>query len=66
MPAVDGLRGFHVVQTSPTDATLMILAVDADTLDRIATEVGSVDAPERRIPAGGPPHRHIGPVLTSI
>lgn len=66
MRAVDGFQGFHVVQTSPTEVTLVILAVDADTLDRIATEVGSPWMRANVIPLlAAPPNRQVGPVLAS-
>lgn len=67
MRDVDGFAGFHVVQTSPTEVTLVILAVDAETLDRIATEVGSPWMRAHVLPLlAGPPDRRIGPVLASV
>jgi hypothetical protein len=66
MRAIEGFRGFHVVQTSPTDVTLVIFAVDAETLDRIATEVGSPWMRANVLPLlAAPPDRNLGPVLTS-
>lgn len=66
MRAIDGFEGFHVVQTSERDAILVILGDSAETLDRVATEVGSPWMRANVVPLlAGPPERHIGPIAAS-
>jgi len=66
MAAIDGLVRVQVVQTSPTEVTLLIFAVDAETLDRIATEVGSPWMLANVVPLlAAPPDRRVGAVLVS-
>jgi hypothetical protein len=64
--AIDGFKGFHLVQTSETEAILVIFGDDADTLDRIATEVGSPWMRANVVPQpASPPERHLGQVVAS-
>jgi hypothetical protein len=66
MRAIDGFGGIHVIQTAAKEVTLVILAVDAQTLDRLATEVGSPWMVAHVVPLlAGPPNRQLGPVLAS-
>ena len=66
MRAIDGFRGYEVVQVSEREVVLVILADTAETLDRIATEVGSPWMREHVVPLlGRPPERKIGPTLAS-
>lgn len=66
MRAIEGFRGFEVVQTSERDVILVILGDSLEVLDRIATEVGSPWMCEHVVPLlDGPPQRHIGPSLAS-
>lgn len=66
MKAVDGFESIHVVQTSPTEAILVILADSAATLDRLATEVGSPWMSAHVVPLmSGPPARHLGEIIMS-
>ena len=66
MAAIEGFVGVQVVQTGPTDVTLLIFADDEATLDRIATEVGSPWMREHVVPLlAAPPDRRLGPVLVS-
>lgn len=67
MRGVDGFEAFHVVRTGEREVILVILADTAETLDRIATEVGSPWMREHVVPLlAGPPERHIGPALLSV
>ena len=64
MRAIDGFRGFEVIQTSEQDAILVILADRVEVLDRIATEVGSPWMREHIVPLlDGPPQRHVGETI---
>ncbi len=66
MRAIEGFRGFEVIQTSEHDAILVILGDTIDVLDQIATEVGSPWMRENIVPLlDGPPQRHIGPTIAS-
>jgi hypothetical protein len=66
MRAIGGFDAFHVIQTSDRDAILVIVAADAQTLDRIATEVGSPWMRANVVPLlVGPPERQLGPVIAS-
>jgi hypothetical protein len=66
MRAIEGFRGFEVVQTSERDVIVVILGDSVDVLDQIATEVGSPWMREHVVPLlDGPPQRHIGPSLAS-
>src|SRR5689334_9511751 len=66
MRAVDGFRGLEVVRTGERDVVLVILADSVETLDRLATEVGSPWRTEHVVPLlAGPPERHLGPTIAS-
>jgi hypothetical protein len=66
MRAIHGFEGLHVVHTGEREVTLVILADDVATLDRLATEVGSPWMVEHIVPLlAGPPERRIGPTLAS-
>ncbi|MFN8034424.1 MAG: hypothetical protein U0V73_00600 [Acidimicrobiia bacterium] len=66
MHEVPGFEALHVVQTSDRDVILVILADTVETLDRLATEVGSPWMREHVVPLlAGPPERHIGPVIAT-
>jgi hypothetical protein len=66
MRAIEGFRGFHVIQTSEKDVILVILGDSVEVLDQIATEVGSPWMRANVVPLlAGPPERHIGPIVAS-
>ncbi|MFL6182480.1 MAG: hypothetical protein ACJ73J_09230 [Actinomycetes bacterium] len=66
MRGIAGFAGAHVVQTSAREVVLVILADRPETLDRVATEVGSPWMREHVVPLlAGPPDRRVGPVLIS-
>ena len=66
MRAVEGFVDLYVVQTSDTEAILVILGDTVETLDRIATEIGSPWMMANVVPLlAGPPQRHVGPVIAS-
>jgi hypothetical protein len=69
MRAIEGFRGFEVVQTSERDVILVILVIlgeSVEVLDQIATEVGSPWMKNNVVPLlDGPPQRHIGPSIAS-
>jgi hypothetical protein len=66
MQAIGGFTALHVVQTGPQEVTLVILGDSAETLDRLATEVGSPWMMATIVPLlAGPPDRKVGPVLAS-
>jgi len=66
MREVEGFVDLYVVQTSATEVILVILADTVETLDRIATEIGSPWMMTNVVPLlAGPPQRHVGPVVAS-
>jgi hypothetical protein len=66
MRAIDGFEALHIVQTADNEVILIILADTVETLDRLATEVGSPWMSAHVVPLlAGPPQRHIGPVIAS-
>lgn len=66
MREIAGFAGVQVIQTSETSAVLIISADEPQTLDRIATEVGSPWMREHVVPhLAWPPDRQLGPVLLS-
>ena len=66
MRAVEGFDGLHVVRTGDTEVILIIPARDVETLDRLATELGSPWMVASIVPLlAGPPDRRIGPTLVS-
>jgi hypothetical protein len=67
MQAVDGFAGLHIAHTGEREVTLVILADDVETLDRLATQVGSPWMVANIVPLlAGPPDRRIGPTLVSV
>jgi hypothetical protein len=66
MREVKGFVDLYVVQTSDTEAILVILGDTVETLDRIATEIGSPWMVANVVPLlAGSPQRHVGPVIAS-
>jgi hypothetical protein len=66
MRAIYGFGGVHVIQTAPNEVTLVILADSAETLNRLATEVGGPWMVANLVPLlAGPSDRQLGPVLAS-
>ena len=66
MREVEGFLDLHVIQTSDTEVVLVILGDTVETLDRVATEIGSPWMMANVVPLlAGPPQRHIGPVIAS-
>jgi hypothetical protein len=66
MRDVDGFEAAHVVQTGEHEVVLLIVGRDAETLDRVATEVGSPWMLRAVVPhLAGPPERRLGPLLAS-
>jgi hypothetical protein len=66
MREVDGFVDLYVVQTSETEVILVILGDTVETLDRLATEIGSPWMTANVVPMlAGPPQRHVGPVIAS-
>ena len=66
MRAVEGFVDIYIVQTGIDEITLVILGVDADALDRAATQVGSPWMVANVVPLlAGPPNRKFGPVLAA-
>jgi hypothetical protein len=66
MKAIDGFHAFHVVHSAETEVVLVILGDTLETLDRVATEVGSPWMREYVVPLlSGPPERYVGPVIAT-
>ena len=66
MRSVDGFGGFQVVHTGELEVVLLIFGDTVETLDRIASEVGSPWMVANVVPLlAAPPARHIGPVIAS-
>ena len=66
MRLIEGFVAAHVVQTGTREVTLVILGDTPETLDRLATEVGSPWMLAHVVPLlAGPPDRRVGPVLAS-
>ncbi len=66
MQAIDGFDSFQIVHSGENEAVLLIFADTTETLDRVATEVGSPWMMEHVVPLlSGPPERHIGPVVAT-
>ena len=64
--ATDGFEAAHVVQTGRREVVLLIVGRDAETLDRIAAEVGSPWMMRTVVPRlAGAPERMLGPVIAS-
>jgi hypothetical protein len=66
MRAISGFAGVQVIQTAAREFMLINLADSPETLDRVATEVGSPWMREHVVSLlAGPPNRLVGPVLAS-
>ena len=66
MQAIDGCGGLHVVHPGEREVTLVVLADDVGTLDRLAAEVGSPWMAATIAPLlAGTPERRIGPTPAS-
>lgn len=66
MRAIEGFRGFHVVQPAADRVILLILGDTAEGVERVATEVGSPWMRANVVPLlAAPPDRHVGPVIAS-
>ena len=67
MRALNGFQGFRVVQVADDQVVLVIFADDAETLDRMATELGNTWMGANVAPLlAGPPERRIGPIIGSV
>jgi hypothetical protein len=67
MRGIDGFERLEVVQSGERDVILIILADREETLDRIATDVGSPWMVEHVVTLrAGPPERHIGTTIASV
>ncbi len=66
MRCIDGFEGFQVVHTGESEVVLLIFGDTVETLDRIASDVGSAWMIANVVPLlAAPPARHIGPVIAS-
>ena len=66
MRAIEGFQDFYAIQTSDTEVALLIFGDDVDTLNRVATEVGSPWMAAHVVPLlAAPPDRLIGPTVAS-
>ncbi|SRR5687768_13866478 len=66
MRAVAGFQGLHVVQSGEAEIVLIILADTTETLDDIATRIGSPWMLEHVAPLlAAPPQRHLGEIIAS-
>ncbi len=67
MRALNGFQGFRVVQVADDQVVLVIFADDAETLDRMATELGNTWMGANVAPLlAGPPERRIGAIIGSV
>jgi hypothetical protein len=67
MRAIDGFAGLEIVHSGEAEVVLLISADTVETLDRIATEVGSPWMVTNVVPLlTAPPERHVGPVVARI
>lgn len=67
MRAVDGFAGLEVVHSGESEIVLLISADTVETLDRIATEIGSPWMVANIVPLlAAPPERHVGPEVARI
>ena len=65
--AVPGFEGLRIAQTSDTTAVLLIFGDSPETLDRLATELGSPWMREHVVPLlAGPPQRNVGAIVADI
>ncbi len=66
MRAIDGFEGFQVVHTGESEVVLLIFGDTVETLDRIASDIGSPWMIANVVPLlAAPPARHLGPVIAS-
>ncbi len=66
MREIEGFEDLHIVHTGEREVVLIIFADTTETLDRLATEVGSPWMMEHVVPLlAAPPHRRLGPVIQS-
>jgi hypothetical protein len=66
MQEVAGFQGLHVVRSGDTEVVLIILADTSETLDDIATRIGSPWMLEHVVPLlASPPERHLGETIAS-
>ena len=66
MRSIEGFGGFQVVHTGESEVILLIFGDAVETLDRIASDVGSPWLIANVVPLlAAPPERHIGPVIAS-
>jgi hypothetical protein len=67
MRAIEGFQGFRVVQVADDQVVLVIFADAAETLDRIATQLGNTWMSTNVAPLlDGATDRRIGPVIGSV
>jgi hypothetical protein len=65
--AIEGFVGLQIVHSAPDEAILLITADSAETLERIATEVGGPWMRANVVPLlKVPPDRRLGPVVASV
>jgi hypothetical protein len=63
---VPGFEALHVIEISDEEIVLVVIADTAETLDRVATEVGNTWMRDNVIPhLAGPPERQTGKVVAS-
>lgn len=66
MKQIAGFETFYAIEVSPDEMVLVIVADTAETLDRIATEVGNSWMREHVAPhLAEPPSRQIGRIVAS-
>jgi hypothetical protein len=66
MREVAGFQGLHVVRSGETEIVLIILGDTSETLDDIATSIGSPWMLEHVAPLlASPPQRHVGELIAS-
>ena len=67
MRALDGFQGFRVVQVADDQVVMVIFADAAETLDRMATELGNAWMGANVAPLlAGTPERRIGAIIASV
>jgi len=67
MRALEGFQGFRVVQVADDQVMMVIFADTAETLDRMATELGNAWMGANVSPLlDGPPERRIGPIIATV
>jgi hypothetical protein len=67
MRALEGFQGFRVVQVADDQVILVIFADTAESLDRMAAQLGSTWMAANVAPLlDGSPERRIGPIIASV